>query len=58
MKKTGSLEEVLGAVWNMYTEKGASNYSTRRYLTRLGVFSGTQVFRLMERLQVALSNEH
>ena len=57
MKRTGSLEEILGAVWDLYIGKGASNYSTRRYLTNLGIFSETEIFRLMERLQVTLRSE-
>lgn len=50
-RKLGRFEEVIGKVWNLYLNKGASNFSTRRHLRRMGCFSETEVFHLMEQLQ-------
>ncbi|MCK4384872.1 MAG: hypothetical protein KAW52_01285 [candidate division Zixibacteria bacterium] len=50
-RKLGRFEEVIGKVWNLYLNKGASNSSTRRHLRLMGCFSETEVFHLMEQLQ-------
>lgn len=53
MKETGTIEEVMSDVFELYVEHGASNVSTRRFLLNLGIFTPTEIFHLMERLQVA-----
>ena len=50
-RKVGSLKEVLSKVWELYINKGATNFSTRRHLRKMGCFSETEVFHLMEQLQ-------
>lgn len=50
-RKLGSLNEVLGKVWDLYVNKGASNTSTRRHLQKMECFTETQIFHLMEDLQ-------
>ena len=55
MKRTGTLEEVMSGIFELYVEHGASDISTREFLRNLGAFTPTGIFHLMELLQVAKS---
>lgn len=53
MDRTGTFEQVMSRIWELYVEKGATNVTTRRHLQKMMCFSDTQIFRIMELLQVA-----
>ena len=55
MKRRGTIEEVMSEVFVLYVEYGASNSSSRKFLSNLGAFTSTEIFHLMEMLQVAKS---
>lgn len=50
-RKLGTLKEVLSNIWELYINKGATNFSTRRHLRKMECFSETEIFHLMEKLQ-------
>ena len=56
-KRTGTIEEVMDGVYDLYAEHGASNTSTREFLLNLGLFTPAEIFRLMELLQVSRSKK-
>ena len=54
----GTLEEVMGGIFELYVNTKTEtprdlNWSTRRFLRNLDLFSPTEIFHLMEMLQVA-----
>ena len=53
IRRTGTLEESMSEVFELYVRHGASNLSTRRFLRDIGAFTSTEIFHLMELLQVA-----
>ena len=54
-RRLGNLDDVMDRVWTHYVYRGASNRSTRRHLMNMKAFTETQIFRLMEELQIAKS---
>ena len=52
-RRLGTLDEVMDRIWTHYVNRGASNRSTRRHLRNMKAFTETQIFRLMEKLQIA-----
>ena len=55
-RRLGNLDDVMDRIWTYYVSRGASNRSTRRHLTNMKAFTETQIFRLMEKLQIAKSD--
>ena len=55
-RRLGNLDDVMDRIWTYYVSRRASNRSTRRHLTNMKAFTETQIFRLMEKLQIAKSD--
>lgn len=61
-KVDGTLDDVMGGVFELYVNTKTEtprdlNWSTRRFLRNLDLFSPTEIFHLMEMLQVAKSEQ-
>ena len=54
-RRLGTLDDVLDRVWTYYVNRGASNRSTRTHFRNMKAFSETEIFHLMEKLQIAKS---
>jgi len=58
MRRNGTFDEMMAEVWALYMKQKASNSSTRRFLENVKVFTKTQIFHLMEMLQVNRGKEN
>lgn len=54
-RRLGTLDDVMSRIWTYYVNQRASNRSTRTHLRNMKAFTETQIFRLMEKLQIAKS---
>ena len=57
MKDTGTLEEVMGKTFDLYTKNQVSDFSLKRFLKKMGVFSDVDILKLVEMLHEAKENE-
>ena len=57
MKDTGTLEEVMGKVYELYMENRVSDFSLKRFLKKMGVYSEADILKLVEMLQEAKEND-
>ena len=54
-RRLGNLDDVMDRIWTYYVNRGASNKSTRRHFRNMKAFTETEIFHLMEMLQIAKS---
>ena len=57
MKVTGTLEEVMGKVFELYMGQDVSDYSVKRFLKKMNVFREEEILNLVEMLQKVKENE-
>ena len=57
MKDTGTLEEVMGKVYDLYMKNTVSDFSLKRFLKKMEVFREAEILALVEMLHEAKENE-
>ena len=51
MKETGTLEEVMEKVYDLYMKNTVTDFSLKRFLKKMGIFREAEILKLVETLK-------